>query len=83
MQAVFLQFFKFLCYYICVSFLKRNPSVKRILFIEKNPEKAQQIADNLKKSLRFIKMDIHKEKHTEKSVWGLLIIYFLGFGGIL
>lgn len=48
----------------CVSFLKRNPSVKRILFIEKNPEKAQQIADNLKKSLRFIK----KEKIVEPIV---------------
>ena len=37
----------------CISFLKRNPYAKKIYFIEKNPEKANIIAQALKTSLRF------------------------------
>jgi len=34
----------------CVSFLKRNPAVQRICFIERTPEKAVMIANALQKS---------------------------------
>lgn len=37
----------------CIGFLKRNPDVRRIYFIEKNPQKAEFIADHLRNSLRF------------------------------
>jgi hypothetical protein len=37
----------------CLSFLKRNSCVSKIYFIEKNPEKAERIAQALKNSLRF------------------------------
>jgi hypothetical protein len=37
----------------CISFLKRNPAAENICFVEKNPEKAQLIANCLQKSLRF------------------------------
>ena len=37
----------------CISFLKRNEDVKKIYFIEKNPEKAILIATALHNSLRF------------------------------
>ena len=37
----------------CIAFLKRNNGVKRILFIEKNREKADLIANQLTNSLRF------------------------------
>ena len=37
----------------CMAFLKRNSEAKRILFIEKDPEKAEMIANCLKNSLRF------------------------------
>lgn len=37
----------------CISFLKRNPYAKNIYFIERNPEKANRIAQALKTSLRF------------------------------
>ncbi len=46
----------------CISFLERNKSVKKILFIERNYEKATLIADSLKQSLRFV----GKEKHIEE-----------------
>lgn len=45
----------------CISFLERNKSVKKILFIERNYEKAALIADYLQQSLRFVK----KEKNVE------------------
>ncbi len=37
----------------CISFLKRNPAAENICFVEKNPEKAQLIANCLQNSLRF------------------------------
>lgn len=45
----------------CISFLERNKSVKKILFIERNYEKATLLADALQQSLRFTK----KEKCIE------------------
>ena len=41
----------------CISFLKRNFSSRNIYFIEKNPEKALQIAKCLQNSLRFSEPD--------------------------
>ena len=41
----------------CISFLKRNPFAKKIYFIERNPEKAELIAQALKTSLRFMSTD--------------------------
>lgn len=41
----------------CVSFLKRNNEVKKIFFIEKNPQKAELIANSLKNSFRFVNND--------------------------
>ena len=37
----------------CLSFLKRNHSVKRICFVEYNPDKARMIADYLKDSYQI------------------------------
>ena len=41
----------------CISFLKRNPFAKKIYFIERNPAKAELIAQALKTSLRFMATD--------------------------
>ena len=49
----------------CISFLKRNFSAKNIYFIEKNPEKAMQIAKCLQNSLRFSEPDSQPQQ-TEK-----------------
>lgn len=37
----------------CIQFLKRNPSVRQIYFIDRNPAKAELIARSLRNSLRF------------------------------
>ena len=41
----------------CISFLKRNNEVKKIYFIEMNPQKAELIANGLKNSFRFVNND--------------------------
>ncbi len=38
----------------CTAFLKRNPAVRRICFIERNPEKAMLITDALKESYSIL-----------------------------
>jgi len=38
----------------CISFLKRNGAVKKICFIERNPEKATFIADYIQKSYNIL-----------------------------
>lgn len=50
----------------CISFLKRNPYAKKIYFIEKNPEKANMIAQALKTSLRFLNTDTPAQKQSTK-----------------
>ena len=37
----------------CIPFLKRNPYAKNIFFVERNPQKAELIANCLRNSLRF------------------------------
>lgn len=60
----------------CLAFLKRNSSVSRICFIEKNPEKAELIAQALKNSLRFSEKPVEKE--TEKKIPYVFISYSSG-----
>ena len=50
----------------CVSFLKRNKEVKRILFIEKNPEKANLIADYLKQSADYLVIEKENAVQTKR-----------------
>lgn len=38
----------------CINFLKRNPHVKKICFIEKNPEKADLICNYMKQSYNIL-----------------------------
>ena len=37
----------------CIAFLKRNPYAQNIFFVERNPQKAELIANCLRNSLRF------------------------------
>lgn len=41
----------------CISALKRNPAIRKICFIEKNAERAESLANGLKKSYRFSESD--------------------------
>jgi len=50
----------------CIAFLKRNHSAKNIWFIERNPEKAQLIANSLKNSLRFSETAGQEEDKAKK-----------------
>lgn len=50
----------------CISFLKRNPHANKIYFIERNPEKANMIAQALKTSLRFSNSNNLAQKQDSK-----------------
>lgn len=49
----------------CLAFLKRNPSVERIDFIEKNPEKAAIMAESLQTSYTLLEESISPEKEQK------------------
>ena len=52
----------------CIAFLKRNHGVKNIWFIERNPEKAELIANSLRKSLRFFESGKAEEPKPQKKM---------------
>lgn len=53
----------------CIAFLKRNSSVEKIFFIDKNFEKATIIANTLKQSLRFLNADNSSNIEKNRTVF--------------
>lgn len=50
----------------CLTFLKRNDEIKKIYFIQRNPMKAELIANALKNSFRFINNQDAETKDQKK-----------------
>ena len=61
----------------CLTFLKRNDEIKKIYFIQRNPMKAELIANALKNSFRFINNQDAETKDQKKKRLRLSVMHLL------